>query len=70
MKQLFIEIYQKVFDEAGNTRACGRTVCKQLIQLAQQLDPNNNYGDLATGFIEIQNMHKLYTDIIKEVELS
>ena len=69
MKQLFIEIYQKVFDETGNIRACGRTICKQLIQLAQQLDPNTNYGDLDTGFIEIQNMHSLYTTISKEVEV-
>ncbi len=68
MKQLFLEIYAKVFNEDGSIKNCGRTVCIQLISLAQQLsDATIDFGNVDTGFINIEPMQKLYEKIKQEV---
>ena len=67
MKQLFLEIYAKVFNEDGTIKACGRTVCIQLISLAKQLGTADSYGDETNGFIDIEAMHSLYEKIKAEV---
>ena len=67
MKQLFLEIYAKVFNEDGSIKNCGRTVCIQLISLAKQLGTDADYGNTDTGFINIEPMQKLYEQIKQEV---
>ena len=67
MKQLFLDIYSKVFNEDGSMKNCGRTVCIQLITLAEQLDETMQFGDKKTGFINIENMCILYNKIKAEV---
>lgn len=66
MKQLFLEIYAKVFNEDGSIKNCGRTVCIQLISLANQLGTDTDYGNADTGFINIETMQKLYEQINQE----
>ena len=66
MKQLFLEIYAKVFNEDGSIKNCGRTVCIQLISLAKQLGTDTDYGNTDTGFINIETMQKLYEQINQE----
>lgn len=67
MKQLFLEIYAKVFDENGNIKNCGRTVCIQLISLAKQVGTDEDYGNADTGFINVEPMKALYEKIKQEV---
>lgn len=48
MKEEFMELFDKVFDEKGNGKSCGRSVCAELIQAAMKFDPHsdqNYYGD-------------------------
>lgn len=66
MKQLFLEIYAKVFNDDGSIKNCGRTVCIQLISLAKQLGTDTDYGNVDTGFINIEPMQKLYEQINQE----
>ena len=69
MKQLFLEIYAKVFNEDGSIKNCGRTVCIQLISLAKQLGTDTDYGNADTGFINIETMQKLYEQINQEAQV-
>lgn len=57
----FIDTYGVVFNEKGETKACGRSTCKKLIQLAERLDPKGgSYGAHREGFIDIPKMTALY----------
>ena len=59
----FIKAYEEVFDENGNIKVCGRNACKNLISIAEMTDPATNYGNKNTGFINTENMKKLYESI-------
>ena len=67
MKQLFLEIYAKVFNEDGSIKNWGRTVCIQLISLAKQVGTDEDYGNADTGFINVEPMKALYEKIKQEV---
>ncbi|MBQ8218386.1 MAG: hypothetical protein IJZ79_03680 [Bacilli bacterium] len=55
----FRKKYREVFDDTGNIKACGRKKCIELIELAKKVQPGN-YGDVKTGFINIDNINDLY----------
>lgn len=64
-KEQFIKEYNKVFDENGNVRPCGRKHCENLINLAYLIDKKNArlYGNPRTGFMNIENIQQLYKEI-------
>lgn len=59
MKQRFLGLYDLVFDENGNIKACGREVCKELIVLANQIEKNVKHGDETTGMMEVDTIKSL-----------
>lgn len=69
MESLFIEMYKEVFDTEGNVKNCGRVVCQQLITLANSLGKKLgeplDFGNAKTGFVNVENMRKLYMRVQK-----
>ena len=59
MKQRFLGLYDLVFDENGNIKACGREICKELIVLANQIEKNVKHGDETTGMMEVDTIKSL-----------
>lgn len=62
----FLSMYHQVFDEVGNVKPCGRDMTKSLIRIAQQLQPDVDFGDLRTGYMNVEHMHNLI-GLIEEV---
>ena len=54
-----MEQYNKVFDEQGNIRKCGREECKKLIELCEAFQSDIDFGSLQTGFMNVKNIKKL-----------
>lgn len=59
----FIELYNEVFDESNNIRACGRNKCIKLIECAEAIDSNKNFGSVESGMMNISNIIELYNYI-------
>ncbi len=51
--------FDKVFDEKGEIRACGRAACMYLISLMNRYS-SENVGDENTGKINIETMKHEY----------
>ena len=56
-------LYQEVFDEEGNVKACGRSVCQELILLANQIEKDISHGNANTGMMDIDAIKKLHSNI-------
>lgn len=54
--QAMIEQYNKVFDENGNVKACGREECMNLINMCKVEDPLTDFGNPLTGMMNIENI--------------
>lgn len=59
----FLDNYKNVFDSQGNIKACGRDKCKELIKLANNIEPEVFHGDLKTGYMNIASMKALYNKL-------
>ena len=55
----FLSLYAQVFDCNGRVSKCGRDKCIELIRIAKDIDSSTYYGSESTGFMNIDNMHKL-----------
>lgn len=53
------EQYMKVFDENGNVKACTRTECMKLIDLLEKKFPNEDFGNMRTGFMDVEKIKEL-----------
>lgn len=60
MNNCLYELYNDVFDENGNVKNCGRTKCINLIKLCKIIQCDENYGDMKTGFMQIDKIQALY----------
>lgn len=60
-------LYNAVFDENGNVKACGRQSCIRLIKYMQNYTVDN-LGDQTTGFMNVDaiksNYEKLSTSCV------
>lgn len=56
-----LEKYERVFDENGNVKACGREACKDLISACEQLKPDVDFGNKDTGVMNVENIKKLFS---------
>lgn len=59
-KKKFLDLYNVVFDEEGKIKAVGREHTKALIAFCEEHSPNCDFGSLTTGFMNVENIHKLY----------
>lgn len=50
------ELYNKVFDDYGNIKVCGREETKRLIIACQKVDYTMDFGDPRTGFMNVANI--------------
>lgn len=55
----FISVYNEVFDTNGEARACGREKCIKLIELAESIKENIDFGNKETGMMNIPNIKNL-----------
>jgi hypothetical protein len=54
------EKYEKVFDENGNIKACGRDACKDLIRECTNKWPDIDFGNADTGMMNVENIKKMF----------
>ena len=64
LKQRFCNTYRIVFDENGNTKACGREATVNLIGLADSLEPDIKHGNIVNGMMNINLMRSLYQKVV------
>ena len=53
------DMYLLVFDENGNVKACTRTECMKLIDLLEKKFPNEDFGNMRTGFMDVEKINNL-----------
>jgi hypothetical protein len=58
-----LDLYNTVFDDHGNVKACGRDACKKLISACQKENPMIDFGNLETGMMNISNIQRLIKTI-------
>lgn len=63
MKDLVLK-YNKVFDENGNIKACGRENCKDLIKAIHAVS-DKIVGDEETGIMRVDILKKEYKKLVK-----
>lgn len=51
--------YKAVFDDQNKVKACGRLACIKLISICNTIDPNTDYGNTSTGFMNTTNIIEL-----------
>lgn len=61
MKEELKNQYSKVFDSEGNVKNCGRDDCICLIEMLNIEDPITDFGNVKTGFMNIENVKKFFT---------
>jgi len=57
--KIFKNLYDKVFDKNENIKACGREICKALIEISDFIETDVSHGDLKTGNMNIDNIKEL-----------
>ena len=58
------ELYNKVFDENGNVTLCGRDASKKLMIALNEIYEAVDFGDLETGFLNVENVKKYVNKLI------
>lgn len=58
------ELYNKVFDENGHVTLCGRDTCKKLMIALNEIYETVDFGDLETGFLNVENVKKYVNKLI------
>lgn len=59
----FSSIYNSVFDTEENIKACGRETCRELIRVANKLEPGVVHGELQTGFMDSKTIIRLHNKL-------
>lgn len=59
----FKSLYNEVFDANGNVKSCGRAKTKELIEEAESIKSGVDFGNTATGFMNVDNIKKLYKEL-------
>ena len=61
--QEFLQAYDVVFDETGCIKPCGREMTQRLIQAALSIEPCGEFGDLQTGYMNVESIKKIRNTI-------
>lgn len=56
MNQNIVLQYSKVFNSNGTVKQCGRNECICLIEMLSKEQPNVNFGNPLTGFMNIEEI--------------
>lgn len=56
----FLNYYDRVFDQNGNIKPCGRFACQKLIELSDKIEPGIIHGDIKTGMMKVKKIKDLY----------
>lgn len=64
----FFQLYDEVFDQGGNIRACGRSACRALIKVCKEIWNDGYWGDEKTGKIEAVAIRQKYREIMSGEE--
>ena len=59
MMTRFFKLYDQVFDENGEVKACGRKVCQEIILLSDQIEHGVKHGDPYTCFMDVESIKAL-----------
>lgn len=59
----FKGLYNEVFDANDNIKSCGRAKTKELIEEAESIKAGVDFGNPATGFMNVDNIKKLYKEL-------
>lgn len=59
----FKNLYNEVFDSDGNIKNCGRAKTKELIERAKSIKSGVDFGNLMTGFMNVDNIKNLYKEL-------
>lgn len=71
MLEKMFEQYNKVFDENGDPRLCGREACKELILMCEEnMGHKGLFGNIETGFMNVENIHALFEELKKEQNIA
>lgn len=55
------ELYNRVFDENGEIKLCGREACKELIRACEEMTGEvGKFGSTETGFMEPEAIKALF----------
>ena len=52
--------YRAVFNDDGTIKVCGRQACKELIAACAEYAPGVDYGNPATGMMNIKNIQSVF----------
>lgn len=55
----FNNLYNEVFDDTGAIKAVGREHTKALIEACEQFSSGIDFGNKATGFMNVENIQLL-----------
>lgn len=61
--QEFLQAYDAVFDDIGCIKPCGREMTQRLIRAALSIEPYGNFGDLRTGYMNVEEIKKIRSTI-------
>ena len=59
----FLKQYNEVFDAGGAVKLCGRDTCKKLMLNASKIKPGIDYGNMDSGFMNIEAIKELYNSL-------
>ena len=59
MSRELLNYYDRVFDQNGNIKPCGRFTCQRLIELSDKLEPGISHGDAKTGMMKVKKIKGL-----------
>lgn len=57
-------LYERVFDNQGNIKLCGREACKELIRVCREMQHGIDFGCTDTGIMNVDNIKRFYMKII------
>ncbi len=56
------ELFNLVFDEQNNVKPCGRKYTIQLMEELYKVHPEEDFGNIETGFLNVENVLKYKRD--------
>jgi hypothetical protein len=62
----FAMLYKEVFDKNGEVKLCGRSMCQEIILLANQIETGIEHGNPYTGMMDIEAIQSLYQKLTRK----
>lgn len=62
----FCDVAHKVFNDDGTIRVCGRDSVRELIEVAESIDPTKDFGNKKIGRMNVDAVRSLLYEIEKQ----